>query len=227
MKTTLTSIATGLVLAAGAMATPSTDSQLESQNYAFELSPGGATLDFAQFDTSTGNPNTFRQLQKVIITLDCTVGANVTAENDNIEAADFFAANLTGIVTLDIAGLSANGSVIENAVAPGGVGGTDGVAGSGPDFFDFGFVSGSDSDSDDSSDVGVLALFTGNGFVSATLAGSGGFAVSGASNATLVITDFGAEGTVKVEYFYKVIPTPGSAALIGLAGLVTSGRRRR
>jgi len=227
MKTMMTSIAAGLVLASGAMATPSTDTQSDTQNFAFELSPGGTVLDFAQFDTSTGNPNTFKQLQKVVITLNCSIGANVTAENDNIEPADFFAANLTGLVTLDMAGLGANASVIENSVAPGGVGGTDGVPGSGPDFFDFGFVSGSDNDMDMSSDVAVLAAFTGNGFVSATLAGSGGFAVSGASNATLVISNFGAEGTVTVEYFYKIIPTPGSAALIGLAGLVTAGRRRR
>lgn len=227
MKTMLTSIAAGLVVGAGAMATPSTDSQSETQNYSFQLSPGGTVLDFAQFDTSTGNANTFKQLQKVIITLDASIGANVTAENDNIEPADFFAANLTGLVTLDIAGLGATAAIIQNATAPGGVGGTDGVPGSGPDFFDFGFVSGADSDMDMSSDVAVLAGFVGNGVVSATLAGSGGFAISGASNATLVISNFGAEGTVKVEYLYKIIPTPGSAALIGVAGLVAAGRRRR
>lgn len=227
MKTMLTSIATGLVLAAGAMATPSTDSLSETQNFAFQLSPGGTTLNFAQFDTSTGNPSTFKQLQKVIVTLDCSIGANVTAENDNIDPADFFAANLTGIVSLDLEGLSATAFVIEDSAAPGGVGGSDGVAGSGPDFFDFGFISGSDNDMDMSSDVAVLSAFTGNGFVSANLAGSGGFAISGASNATLVISNFGAEGTAKVEYFYKIIPTPGSAALIGVAGLVAAGRRRR
>lgn len=226
-KTMLTSAAAGLALAAGAWADPPTDSVVQTWNFGFQLSPGGASMDFAQFDTSTGNPNATRELQKVIITIDVTIGANITAENDNIDPAEFFGVNLTGLATLDFGTLGAGAAIIQNDTVPGGVGGSDGVPGSGPDFWDFGFVSGSDSDMDMTSDAATLAQFIGNGTMTATIAGSGGFAVSGASNSTINVTDFGASGTVTIEYLYKIIPTPGSAALIGLAGVVAVGRRRR
>ncbi|MBL0921757.1 MAG: choice-of-anchor E domain-containing protein [Phycisphaerales bacterium] len=227
MKIMLTAMAAGLAVSSAALATPSTGFESQTLSYGFQLSPGGATLDFAKFDTSTSNPNVTRILQKVTITLNADVGANVTAENDNIDPADFFGVNLTGVVTLDIGGLGANTFVLQNATAPGGVAGSDGVPGSGPDFYDFGFVSGSDSDMEMTFDDALLANFVGPGSITANLFGSGGFAVSGASNATLVISDFGASGSVTIEYAYKLIPSPGSAALIGLAGVVVAGRRRR
>lgn len=159
-------------------------------------------------------------------TVEGEISANVAAENDNVDPAPEFGVNLTGNLNASIASLSGNFGVFQ-AAASGGVAGTDGVPESGPDFFDFGLLgdSGSDDDTIGGMDPGVAA-FLGDGTIDANVFASGGFAVSGASNSTLFITDFQVNGTVTLDIVYNIVPTPGAVALFGLAGVAATRRRR-
>ena len=224
MKSLFATVAAGM-FAGAALATPSTDVDVQSQSFAFPLSPGGATLQFNQFDPFEGvAPGFERILQKVVITVDATIGANVTAENDSEIGSEFFAVNLTGFVTVNFGGLSTAVLLSQTEVAPGGIGPSDGVPGSGPDFYDFGFVSDTDSDMD-MTDVG-LGAYIGNGTIGAIIAGNGGFSVSGVTDSVLTVSDFGASGVITIEYFFKIIPAPGAAGMLAMVGLFGARRRR-
>lgn len=196
---------------------------MQSANFSGELAPLMVQLfDFDQFDTMGGT----RVLKSVTLEIDATIGADVTAENNNDQAAPDFGISLTGFAQATLLGLEATANV-NTVQASGGVAGSDNAGvpnGMGPDFFNFGSVSGMDSDDDT---IGMmLAGFIGNGVITASVNGNGGFAVTGASNSTLDVDNFGASGTIRLIYEFNVIPTPGSAGLLGLAGLVAVRRRR-
>lgn len=96
------------------------------------------------------------------------------------------------------------------------------------DFHDFGTISASDSTTINV--PGILwpvytATFAGETF-GVNYSGEGLFGVLGGGNATINVIDFGGSGTVTVEYDYRVVPTPGAAALLGLGGLASLRRRR-
>lgn len=214
-------VACAAVLAATAGTQASfSSSEMQSQNWGFGLSPGSQTLTFNKFDTLGGT----RVLKGVEFQFEATIGANVTAENDSAISVSNFGVNLTGIATVDINGGLLNGTagIIQNA-GPVSVGATDGIPASGPDFHDFGLLSGTDSD-------GSLAFpnpaWIGPGTFNADVDGSGGFATSGTTDATIRLQNFGAEGFVKVIFYYDVVPAPGAAALFGLAGFAAARRRR-
>jgi hypothetical protein len=196
---------------------------MQSANFNGELAPlMEQFFDFDQFDTMGGT----RVLKSVTLEIDATIGADVTAENNNLQAAPEFGISLTGFAEVALLGLEATAN-INTVQASGGVGGSDNAGvpdGMGPDFFDFGTVSGMDSDDDT---VGMmLAAFIGNGMITASVTGNGGFAVTGASNSTLDVDNFGASGTIRLIYEFNVIPTPGAAGLLGLAGIAAVRRRR-
>jgi len=229
MKTTQTmlALAAGTIVAGAAFATPSTNTQVQSSSFSFPLSPGAATLSFDLFDPFAGvGPGKERILQKVKITIDATIGANVTAENDSSIGSDFFAVNLSGFVTMNFGGLNAAALINKTEVAPGGIAPSDGVPGSGPDFFDFGFISDTQSGMGMAELPADLSAFIGAGMINANVSGSGGFSVSGVTDSTLQISNFGASGTATIEYFYKIIPAPGAAGMLAVAGLVGVRRRR-
>lgn len=69
----------------------------------------------------------------------------------------------------------------------------------------------------------VAAGFVGNGMVNFNLAALGTSSASGPGN---VLQQFRTEAGANVMITYEFIPAPGSAALLGLAGMV-AGRRRR
>lgn len=196
--------------------------QCATQGFMFPLSPGMTQLEFAKFDTQGDT----RVLRAVKLKFTATVGANATAENDSVLEAPDFAINLAGFVNVSVAGGLLSGVGTINVVQAFGVGATDGVDGSGPDFHDFGFVSDMAMDDDLVFSAMSLPAFIGPGSVVADINGSAGFSFSGTTDASLKISNLGAEGSVEICYCYDVIPTPGAAALFGFAGVAALRRRR-
>lgn len=214
--------AAAAVLAIGAGASASfTQMEMQTQQWGFPLSPGMASVTFNQFDTMGGT----RVLKGVELRIDGIMGAAITAENNGQVPVNNFAVSLTGIVDIQVGPLSGTLGIVANSgIVP--VGPTDngGLAnGMGPDFADFGTVSGMDSDSA----LGFPSPFwIGNGQIIGSVDGSGGFAAQGTSDATINFDNFGASGAAKLTYFYDVIPTPGTVGLVGLAGIAAIRRRR-
>ncbi len=226
MKTYAFATAALMAVAGSAQAGLGDFMEMQTVPFGGELSPfGPVLLPFDQFDNSGG-----LILKAVQIEFVATISAMVTAENSNPQPAPEFGMQLTGFVTVDVpapapgqASISAN---LADSAQSGGVGPSDGVPGSGPDFFDFGLLT--DTNGGDAlllDGVDDLSAFLGMGTVDAEVAGQGGFSVTGASNAVINITDFGVTGEVKITYWYN-IPTPGAFALAGVAGLAGIRRRR-
>ena len=191
------------------------------QNFSFPLSPGDVTLSFNQFDDQGG----MRVLTEVTFLINGEIQASVTAENNSVLPAPDFALQLSGNLTGTFGDLSVAGLYNETFNTDGNVTASDGVEGSGPDFWDFGTVS--DSESQGESTTSDLAQYVGAGTIDAEIAASGGFTISGSTDSRLVIRDFGASGTAEVIYTYNMIPGPASLAMLGVAGLAGGGRRRR
>ncbi len=190
--------------------------------FSFPLSPGNAAVNLPQFDPSLGT------LTSVTLAIDATVQADITAENDSNIAGNM-GVDLTGIVTATSGAASASANVLQSA-GPVAVAASDGNPGSGPDFFDFGTISGTDSDTD--TILSPLAPFIGLGTVAVAISGNGGFAVNGVTDSTLTVSNFGTSGTVTITYNYQtpVIPEPSSVVLAGMAcmaGVLVLRRRNR
>lgn len=86
-------------------------------------------------------------------------------------------------------------------------------------------LSGTASNSNNSSVPAFLALFTGVGLTSISLDAAGSSSGSGGGN---LITQFAtaAGASFEIVYTYTPVPAPSALALLGLGGLV-AGRRRR
>jgi len=206
-----------LMLMAGAAHADNDFNYTVSQNWAFPLSPGNTLVSLPRFDDMGGD----WVLKEVCIEWSATVGAAATAENDSTIPAPGFQLNLAGFVTVvgpEVNGFAGINEVRSQALAP-----SDGVAGSGPDFHDFGLVTSSNGALVVTNN---LAQFIGPGAVAYVINGSAGFSFSGTTDATLGITDLGASGFVSITYKYGIIPAPGVAAVFGFAGLAAIRRRR-
>ncbi|MBT8485276.1 MAG: choice-of-anchor E domain-containing protein [Phycisphaerales bacterium] len=183
--------------------------------FEFPLAPGMASVPLPQFDEAGGT----RMLLKASVSIDAMIRAQVTAENDSTLPAPDFALNLAGFMTVDVTSLGFVFGFTEAFTTDGTVGPSDGIAGSGPDFWDFGLVeigaTGMDMTETD------LAPFIGTGDVSAEVFATGGFSISGAADATLVLMDFAAAGVVRVVYEYTALPgaccLPGGACVPDLS----------
>jgi hypothetical protein len=198
-----------------ASATPSTHTQEQTLDFNFSLSPNNTILSFNQFDDNGGQ----YELQSVTFMVDATIGANIVATNDSDIPAEFFAVNLTGAIQVTLNGETITANIFQSEAVP-----ADDLPIAPGASYDFGFVSGNGSDSDTLNEG--LGAFIGNGTIDADVFGTGGFSVQGVADATLVLSDFAAAGEVTIIYAYKIIPAPGALALLGLAGLAGTRRRR-
>ncbi len=192
------------------------------------VAPGfpDATVQLPKFSTQGGT----RTLQLIELDLTSTISANVTGENDSQSTVITITLDLIGSVqAMGPSSLSAFANMTQTVASPpGSLGPSDGVPGSGPDFYNFGSVAGSGNGG------GVLFspptftpyLYAGGPtqFVDFDIFASAAYQLGGVGNATLVVSDLLANGEVTIRYTY--IPAPGAAALFALGGLAAFRRRR-
>jgi len=188
-------------------------SSFQTLPFSFDV-PGNQTLSFNQFDSSLGT------LTKVTLDIIAYESVNMTAENDSAVAGNI-SITLSGNVTGSGGGLSVL-ALISNTEGPVAVGATDSVPQSGPDFYDFGTVQGSDTDSD-FIPPGSLVPFIGLGTINIDVAGTAAWSFSGVTAATLRVSDQQAWGDATITYEYTNVPEPGTIAMMVMGGFSAAG----
>ncbi len=193
-----------------------------NDSFAFPLSPNSQVINLSQYDASL-HPG--EVLDHVELSIDGTVSADVTAENDSAISGNM-SVNLTGIISgTGPSGTHPTVAILQSA-GPVPVAASDGNTGSGPDFHDFGNISGSSSNSYTTYSTG---LYLGSGTFAYTIDGNGGFSVSGVTDSTLHVNNFGASGMATVTYYTVAVPEPSTIALalFGACGMAVSLWRKR
>ncbi len=192
--------------------------EFHSQEVGGEVSAFQQSVSFPQFNDLSGT----RLLTGVEFHYELETSAKVTAENDAPFGAPNFAVVLNGAVQFDFVDLVGQGAIDGMEARP--VSTSDGVPGSGPDFLGLGsFIRTTTGSMTKTSD---LSSYVGSGSVDADVVGSADFFTMGTSQSTINVQEFAIAGSVTIKYTYENIPTPGAAALFGLAGLGVIRRRR-
>ena len=194
---------------------------IQTENYNFPLSPNQDTLTFNQFNMAGFT------LTEVRLEIYTSISANVTCENDSQLPADI-QLGMTGSAEATGGGLDVTASI--NYLSPvTSLTATDGVAGSGGDFHDFGLIEANDTKFD-SLYLGIddLTPFIGAGTIDILVDGLGGHAVTGTTDYNLEVSNFGADGYVEIQYIYTQVPEPATIMLVAssLVGIVGIARRK-
>jgi len=214
----LTCVAFSALALAGAAATASAGIITESAPFAFPVSPGSATVFLPQFDTLGGT----RDLVRVTLEVQGQVSGRVTIENDST-ISGVFRVRFDGLV--QASAMSLNPSAVLTMVTPDVVlSPSDGVNGTGPDFVDFGTLFADAASSMTTLDPIAMAPFLGTGSVGVFSQGTASYSVQGTTDSVVRVRDLHVSGTAVVTY--EFVPTPGSACLLVIGGLVAARRRR-
>ena len=190
---------------------------VQSVSAPFTLALGGGQqvgLTLPGFDPALGT------LESVRVSLNATVSILVSGENRNPQSGNTYSGSYNG--TLSILGLP--GQPVTTSLA--GLLPTQTV---GPFGSESGFVYApgvrSTSGAQATNYTGFEAPGLGNP-VNLTIRGDGQWAVNTTSSGTVNVSGFQAVGDVTIEYTYTAVPTPGTAVL-GLVGGLLAARRRR
>jgi hypothetical protein len=196
----------------------------QNDTFSFPLSPGSQNVSFDAFRSIAGW-NSDWQLQSVELNFDITISGDVTAENDSALNAPDFGLTLNGSATVQFDSLFGF-AAINSVAASGPLSATDGVDGSGSDFFDFGTVSDSFLGSDSAVGSPAVDPFDVAGTIDAVVNANAAFGFTGTTDATLIVSNLAASGNLEVIYNYVVVPAPGTAMTMGVVGLAALRRRR-
>ncbi len=185
------------------------------------------TFAFQAFDEMGGA----RRLTDIVMSVRGSAIASATLENDTAEAITAQLLVGMGLFTntvpfhKELPYLGAASPI--DASVP--LSASDGITGSGPDFFDFGIRSVAVEDAYAFSDhpylEALLSEFTGSGVVPLTLALSGGWAYSGGTSS--VVSEWRMTGEFSMTYEFELVPAPSALALWGLGHVALARRRLR
>ncbi|MBT8484465.1 MAG: choice-of-anchor E domain-containing protein [Phycisphaerae bacterium] len=128
----------GLILVSGAdVGAGPLEQEVHAQAFGFPLSPASVELLFPRFDDASGT----RTLRSVQVDVIAAVAADVSVENESRLPAPDIATQVAGTGVVNFGTLVDDGSFSRVDITDGSVGPSDGVTGSGPDFWDFGTLS--------------------------------------------------------------------------------------
>jgi hypothetical protein len=181
----------GFVLVAPAEATRSAT---QERTFSVSLAPGRTVQTDVRFDAFDPGQG---ELVEIRVTLDYTLGAFVTVENESALPAPDLAIAIAGETTIDLDDLRASCADQAVELTDGHVAPSDGIRGSGPDFYDLGFV-GFDctetvTDDDDLELSNPPVTF---------IAVTNGVFFAGQPEATWTLSNFTASGVVRLEYVF-------------------------
>ncbi|MBT8485997.1 MAG: choice-of-anchor E domain-containing protein [Phycisphaerales bacterium] len=203
---TFTAILSSIVLTSGLPSAPASAGgpfeELQEHEFEYTPMPGIGSFLFDQFDDQDAT----RALCRVTLWLDGELAADhVTVENDSTLPAPDFGVNLSGFMTVDLVDLlDVQLQFNETFVTDGTVGPSDGVPGSGPDFWDFGVVS--DHGITSATATVDLGPYIGTGSLTADVFATGGLSFIGTTIATIVgDEELSAAGVITLVYEFEFI----------------------
>jgi len=190
-----------------------------SGTFSLLSSPDSTTVSLDLFDPALGT------LNMVTLRTAFTVQANVTVENLATMPIDTFvsfsiehSASAFGLGVGDFPSYATESVSLAAA---------DGTSGSGPDFYDFGLVSGASGDIFSEELFSGFASFIGSGSFDADVILQEALFEALDPAGTVNVSDFEAFGTVTVEYDFTPVPEPSALAGLSLISLLVMMRRRR
>lgn len=184
----------------------------------------GVPIEFDPFDSEGGA----LQLDAVLLTLTVNLSGHVLVENGSPDEVAGMMVEFSALAStlLDEGSLGAASQGFEAYAIPA-LSPQDAEDGGGGDFYDLGVIEQSLTAEDM-----LLAEMTGlSGFVDGgPLTGevniNGVFGLGGNDQVLLFVEDEKITGSVALTYVFSEAPTPGAAALLGLAGLAGARRKR-
>lgn len=208
-----------MVVTAIFVPTATAGSILQNAHYDFGIDPGASSFGpqymggfFTQFDDQGGT----RTLERVTLSYSIIASAHVTVENDTEYFMD--TVHVTFTTHLGVIPFASPEDMYGDYGTD--LQASDGVTGSGPDFYDFGILSlpGGSSYWETTSD---LAWFSsGNPEDEFVFNGSAGFVLGGGWSPVLTVSDFTSSMNANLTYEYSVVPEPATLLLLGFGALV-------
>lgn len=191
--------------------------EYHEQDFSVPVPTFGTTMPFARFDDHGG----LRTLNKVTLLVEAVLDAgHVTVENDEDSPMPGFWISLEGLTTVEVGSLSTMVGFSDTYLTDGTMGASDGIPGSGPDFWDFGHIVASGSVTN--STTTMLDPFIGVGTIPVEIAALGGFTDScgGFCFVTWTGGELSSYGTITIEYEYATVADLNDDGQVGTADLM-------